>query len=72
MARPLLGEILLENGEISLIKWNISTTEDGTLKVIRILLEGPQKINAYKTSFFSSNSINTGFIILSLRNLQIN
>ena len=39
----------IENGEISLIKWSIATTEDGTLKVIRILLEGPQKLIAYKT-----------------------
>lgn len=39
----------IENGEISLIKWNISTTEDGTLKVVRLLLEGPQKLINYKT-----------------------
>ncbi|OAB79953.1 metallophosphoesterase family protein [Cochleicola gelatinilyticus] len=39
----------IENGEISLIKWHIATTEDGTLKVIRILLEGPQRIFDYKT-----------------------
>jgi len=39
----------IENGEISLIKWNISTTEDGTLKVVRLLLEGPQKLIDYKT-----------------------
>ena len=39
----------IENGEISLVKWNISTTEDGTLKVVRLLLEGPQKITDYKT-----------------------
>ncbi|UAB82171.1 metallophosphoesterase family protein [Marixanthomonas sp. SCSIO 43207] len=39
----------IENGEISLIKWQISTTEDGTLKVVRILLEGPQKLIDYKT-----------------------
>jgi predicted phosphodiesterase len=38
----------IENGKISLIKWQIATTEDGTLKVIRRLLEGPQKISAYK------------------------
>jgi len=34
-------------GSISLIKWQIATTEDGTLKVIRILLEGPQKLADY-------------------------
>jgi predicted phosphodiesterase len=38
----------IESGEISLIKWQIATSEDGTLKVIRKLLEGPQKISAYK------------------------
>lgn len=40
----------IENEEISLIKWQISTTEDGTLKVVRFLLEGPQKLIDYKTS----------------------
>ena len=40
----------IENGEISLIKWQIATTEDGTLKEIRILLEGPQKIASYITT----------------------
>ncbi len=39
----------IENGNITLIKWNISTTEDGTLKVVRFVLEGPQKISDYKT-----------------------
>jgi len=39
----------IENGEISLIKWNISTTEDGTLRVVRLLLEGPQKLIDYQT-----------------------
>jgi predicted phosphodiesterase len=39
----------IENGEISLIKWLIATSEDGTLKVIRVLLEGPQKLIDYKT-----------------------
>lgn len=38
----------IENGHISLIKWQIATTEDGTLKVIRVLLEGPQKLSDYK------------------------
>ncbi len=40
----------IENGEISLIKWQISTTEDGTLRVIRRLLEGPQKLKDYITN----------------------
>lgn len=39
----------IENGEITLIKWQISTTKDGTLKVIRKLLEGPQKLKDYTT-----------------------
>lgn len=39
----------IENGTISLVKWNISTTDDGTLKVMRVLLEGPQKLLDYKT-----------------------
>ncbi len=37
----------IENGKISLIKWQIATTEDGTLKVIKKLLEGPQNICDY-------------------------
>jgi predicted phosphodiesterase len=39
----------IENGAISLIKWQIETTEDGTLQIIRRLLEGPQKLIDYKT-----------------------
>ena len=39
----------IENGAISLIKWQIATTEGGTLKIIRVLLEGPQKLIDYKT-----------------------
>ena len=39
----------IENGQISLIKWQIATTEGGTLKVIKLLLEGPQKLIDYKT-----------------------
>jgi predicted phosphodiesterase len=39
----------IENGEICLVKWQIATTEDGTLKVVRMLLEGPQKLIDYKT-----------------------
>lgn len=37
----------IENGMILLIKWQIATSEDGTLKVIRSVLEGPQKIKDY-------------------------
>ena len=39
----------IENGAISLIKWEIATTKDGTLKIIRILLEGPIPLIDYKT-----------------------
>lgn len=44
--RSITG-IEIENGEISLIKWQIATTETGILKVIRVLLEGPQKLEEY-------------------------
>ena len=39
----------IEQGEISLIKWQISTSEDGTLKIVRVLLEGPRKLKDYIT-----------------------
>ncbi len=45
--RSITG-IEIENGQISLIKWHIETTVDGTLKVVRILLEGPQKLVDYQ------------------------
>ncbi len=38
--RSITG-IEIENGAISLIKWQIVTTDDGTLKIDRFLLEGP-------------------------------
>lgn len=38
----------IENGHISLVKWQIATTDEGILKVIRVLLEGPQKLTDYK------------------------
>lgn len=41
--RSITG-IEVEEGKISLIKWQIDTTEDGTLRVVRVLLEGPQKL----------------------------
>lgn len=37
----------IEKGNISLIKWQINTTDDGTLRVVRILLEGPVKLTEY-------------------------
>ncbi|MDP5061515.1 MAG: metallophosphoesterase family protein, partial [Maribacter sp.] len=46
--RSITG-IEIENGCISLIKWQINTTDDGTLRVVRILLEGPQKLADYIT-----------------------
>ena len=45
--RSITG-IEIENGEISLIKWQIATKEDGTLQIVRTLLEGPQKLTDYK------------------------
>ncbi|MBQ4913003.1 metallophosphoesterase family protein [Maribacter sp. MMG018] len=45
--RSITG-IEIENGQISLIKWHIDTTTDGTLKVVRVLLEGPEKLSDYK------------------------
>ena len=39
----------IENGNISLIKWHIAITGDGTLKVVKRILEGPKKIKDYKT-----------------------
>ncbi|WP_024768198.1 metallophosphoesterase family protein [Aquimarina macrocephali] len=46
--RSITG-IEIENGNITLIKWQISTTEDGTLKIIRVPLEGPQKLTEFIT-----------------------
>ena len=40
----------IENGEISLIKWQIATNEEGILQIVRVLLEGPKKLIDYKTS----------------------
>ena len=40
----------IEEGAISLIKWHITTTEDGTLKISRKLLEGPKKLLDYRTN----------------------
>ncbi|WP_142784173.1 metallophosphoesterase family protein [Changchengzhania lutea] len=47
--RSITG-IEIEDGNISLIKWQISTKEDGTLQIVRVLLEGPRKLIDYKTS----------------------
>ncbi|PCJ95497.1 MAG: serine/threonine protein phosphatase [Flavobacteriaceae bacterium] len=45
--RSITG-IEIENGTISLIKWQIATKDDGTLQIVRLLLEGPQKLINYK------------------------
>lgn len=39
----------IENGAIALIKWHIATKDDGTLQIIRTLLEGPVKLMDYNT-----------------------
>ncbi|MFC5048071.1 metallophosphoesterase family protein [Aquimarina hainanensis] len=46
--RSITG-IEIENGAITLIKWQIATTEDGTLRIIRVPLEGPQKLTDFIT-----------------------
>lgn len=46
--RSITG-IEIENGAISLIKWHIATSENGSLKVKRVLLEGPRNLIAYRT-----------------------
>ncbi|WP_411028970.1 metallophosphoesterase [Spongiimicrobium sp. 3-5] len=45
--RSITG-IEIEDGKMSLIKWQIATKDDGTLQIVRILLEGPQKLVDYK------------------------
>ncbi|WP_394750372.1 metallophosphoesterase family protein [Spongiimicrobium salis] len=44
--RSITG-IEIEKGTISLIKWQISTKDDGTLQIVRVLLEGPQRLSDY-------------------------
>ncbi|WP_025743882.1 metallophosphoesterase [Aquimarina pacifica] len=39
----------IENGSITLIKWQVATTADGVLKIIRVPLEGPQKLTEFIT-----------------------
>jgi hypothetical protein len=45
--RSITG-IEIEGGNIALIKWQIATTEDGILRVVRVLLEGPQRLIDYR------------------------
>lgn len=44
--RSITG-IEIEEGNISLIKWQIDTNEEGMLQIVRVLLEGPQKLSDY-------------------------
>ena len=44
--RSITG-IEVENGVIVLIKWQIATKPDGTLQIVRLVLEGPQKLVDY-------------------------
>jgi predicted phosphodiesterase len=44
--RSITG-IEISNGEIILIKWQIATKEDGTLQIVKRILEGPKKLNDY-------------------------
>jgi len=46
--RSITG-IEIENGQISLIKWQIATKDDGTLQIVRVLLEGPCELEDYIT-----------------------
>ena len=46
--RSITG-IEIVNGEISLIKWGISTKDDGTLQIVKTVLEGPKSIIDFKT-----------------------
>ena len=46
--RSITG-IEIEKGSISLIKWQIATKEDGTLQIVRVLLEGPISLSNYIT-----------------------
>jgi predicted phosphodiesterase len=45
--RSITG-IEITNGEIILIKWQIATKEDGTLQIVRVILEGPKKLSEYQ------------------------
>ncbi|MGB5646659.1 MAG: metallophosphoesterase family protein [Muriicola sp.] len=44
--RSITG-IEISKGEIVLIKWQIATKEDGTLQIVRVVLEGPRKLADY-------------------------
>lgn len=44
--RSITG-IEIENGQITLIKWHIATKPDGTLQIVRLVLEGPENLADY-------------------------
>lgn len=44
--RAITG-IEIENAEITLIKWHTTTHDDGTIQIIRTVLEGPEKLSDY-------------------------
>ncbi len=46
--RSITG-IEIENGTICLIKWQIASKDDGTLQIVRKVLEGPQKLVDYQS-----------------------
>ena len=46
--RSITG-IEIEKGSISLIKWQIAKKENGTLQIVRVLLEGPISLSEYIT-----------------------
>lgn len=39
----------IENGTITLIKWYTDITDDGYLRIVKTILEGPEKLIDYKT-----------------------
>ncbi len=45
--RSITG-IEITNGAIVLIKWHIATKEDGTLQIVRVVLEGPKNLIDYQ------------------------
>lgn len=46
--RSITG-IEITNGNISLIKWHIATSPNGTLQVVRVVLEGPHSLSSYSS-----------------------
>lgn len=37
----------IENNQITLIKWHLVTNENGTMQIVKAILEGPQNISGY-------------------------